>query len=168
MAKVKPTTIGKLKSGTEVTLYSHYTGCWQDSDNTFRIFYANPNYQPAVKRLVGIVNVDLDDDGIPVLDFKRVDTQCKNLRNIITRYVFALFDVVVPDSDGEDIKIDGLVVIPKAKLHSLIGFTFYGQKIIGLLTEETADGTHYLFRTQDGIKSLKDVFRTTKLIIEED
>lgn len=168
MAKVKPATIEKLKSGTEITLYSHYTGCWQDSDKTFRVFYQNPSYPTSAKKLVGIVKVDLDDDGIPVLDFTRVDTQCRSLKGIITKYVFAVFGVRNPESDGEDVKIDGLVVIPKNKLRDLIGFTIYGQKIIGLLTEDTADGSHYLFRTQDGIKSIKDVFKTTKLIIKED
>lgn len=168
MAKVKPATIEKLKSGTEITLYSHYTGCWQDTDSTFRVFYENPNYPTSAKKLVGVIKVDLDDDGIPVLDFTRLDAQGKDLKSIITKYVFALFGVQIPESDGEDIKIDGLVVIPKNKLRELIGFTIYGQKIIGLLTEDTADGSHYLFRTQDGIKSIKDVFKTTKLIIKED
>ena len=168
MAKVKTATIEKLKSGTEITLYSHYTGCWQDSDSTFRVFYENPSYPTTSKKLVGIINVDLDDDGIPVLDFTRLDAQGKDLKTIITKYVFAMFGVKIPESDGEDIKIDGLVVIPKNKLRDLIGFTIYGQKIIGLLTEDTADGSHYLFRTQDGIKSIKDVFKTTKLIIKED
>jgi hypothetical protein len=168
MAKVKPTTIEKLKSGTEITLYSHYTGCWCDTDSTFRVFYTSPNYQTSAKKLVGIIKVDLDDDGIPVLDFTRLDASGKELKPLITKYVFALFGVKIPESDGDDIKIDGLVVIPKNKLRDLIGFTIYGQKIIGLLTEDTADGSHYLFRTQDGIKSIKDVFKTTKLIIKED
>lgn len=168
MAKVKPATIEKLKSGTEITLYSHYTGCWSETDSTFRVFYTSPNYQASGKKLVGIIKVELDDDKIPVLDFTRLDASGKALKPLITKYVFALFGVKIPESDGDDIKIDGLVVIPKDKLRDLIGFTIYGQKIIGLLTEDTADGSHYLFRTQDGIKSIKDVFKTTKLIIKED
>lgn len=168
MAKnTRQSTIDKLKNGERIALYSHYTGMYRKEEDKFLVYYKRP--ETSYDKLVGIIGVSLDTDGIPVLDFSRLDTDCTQIKVIVKRLVFAIFGIKEPDFEGESVKIEGAIKLTRKALSALIGCTIFGENITGLLTEETADGTtKYLYRTDKGILELKDIFHTTKLVIKED
>lgn len=168
---VRATTIEKLKSGQAITLYSHYSGIWDDKDSRFLVYYKAPEYPTMPPKLIGIIPVDLDADGVPVLDTKRLPVENNKCIPIIKKYVFALFGVALEKDDFEEgiTMLDGVWALKPSQIRALKGATIHGKHIKGIIIEELDDGSvKYLFRTQDGIVDLKDVFHTTKLIYLED
>lgn len=160
-------TIDKLKNGERIHLYSHYWGEYHKDHDTFNVIYKNP--EATHEKLIGVLPISLDTDGIPVMDFNRIRSDCRQLPVIITRLVNSMFGIKTPVCEGESVKIDGSINLTRKALSALIGCTIFGENILGLLMEEKADGTtKYLYRTDNGILEIKDIFHTTKLVIKED
>ena len=168
---VRTSTIEKLKSGQTVSLYSHYYGAWDAEEKRFLVYYKDYTYPTMPQKLIGIVQVSVDTDGIPVLDTKRLPIANNSLIPMIKKYVFAIFGIAIESTKADEdiVKLEGTWAIKPSQLRALKGATIHGKQIKGIIIEEIDDGTtQYLVRTQDGIETLKDVFHTTTIIFLED
>ena len=158
----KASTIDRFKKGERIKLYSRYSATWDANKNVFRIFLTRESGED---RLVGIIPARKDDCNNIIIDWSRLDTTAKDIKDCATRFINAILN----DNAGFDVpKHADLVAIPKSKLNDLIGMTIYGAEIQGILTEVMPDGaTTIWFRTNKGIKTAKQTFNTEHFVIKE-
>mgnify|MGYP003303444409 CR=1 FL=1 len=102
---VRTSTIEKLKSGQTVSLYSHYYGAWDAEEKRFLVYYKDYTYPTMPQKLIGIVQVSVDTDGIPVLDTKRLPIANNSLIPLTKKYVFAIFGIAIESTKSREYKL---------------------------------------------------------------
>ena len=162
--KTRATTIDRFKRGERVKMYSRYSATWDEAKKVFRIYLTR---ESGVEKLVGIILVKKDDCNNIIIDWRRLDTTARDIKDCATRYIYAILGKSTGTTNTTD--CNDLVAIPKSKLNSLVGLTIFGSTIQGVLTEVLPDGaTTIWFRTDKGIKTAKETFNTNNFVIKED